>query len=75
MSRQIFYYGSYPWKYYLANPFDSENLSFDEVSEKEFFDTVTFDRFNFPMRYDEKDINRQNFYNKYGFIIGYRKRV
>lgn len=71
MSRMIFYSGSAAWKYYLANPHD--HYSFRKVSEKEFFDLVTFDRRSVPMHYDENDINRQNFY-KNGFIIGYRKR-
>lgn len=68
--RTIFYMGSYPWRYYNVSWLSGE---VEEVTEEEFFALVGYDRVSVPMRYDSKNINRQNFFLN-DYIIAYRER-
>lgn len=70
MQTTIVYNGSCPFKYYLVNILTDNGY---EVSEEEFFRAVGTDRSVVPMRYDENNINRQNFFLD-GALIGYRVR-
>lgn len=69
---KIIYEGTLRWNYYLSNPFekDGEPLA---VSEEDFFQCVGFDRNLVQMKYQEKNINRQNFYLD-DMLLGYRCR-
>lgn len=69
---KIIYEGTSRWNYYLSNPFekDGEPLA---VSEEDFFQCVGFDRNLVQMKYQEKNINRQNFYLD-DMLLGYRCR-
>lgn len=69
MAKHIFYYGSYPWRYYMVMPFGDPL----EVNEDEFFRLVGTNRRLVPMKYDKDNINRQNFYLD-GCLIGFRVR-
>ena len=65
----IIYRGSYPFKYYLLDPFGKPI----QVTEEEFFDVVGYDRRIVPMKYSKETVNRQNFYLDEK-LIGYRIR-
>ena len=62
------YRGAYPFRYFLCGVFGDF-----EVSEKNFFDVVGYDRRFIPMRYAVDDVNRQNFFLG-DIIIAYRVR-
>lgn len=63
--------GSASWRYYLVSLWEGETD--EEVSEKEFYSIVGYDRDAVPMKYDESNINRQNFYSGCsGDLVGYR---
>lgn len=65
------YCSTRPWRYFLAPLFaDFEPI---EVSSKEFFECVGYNRSLVPMKYDENNINRQNFYLN-GELIAFRFR-
>lgn len=70
MKKEIYYEGSYPFKYYLTSILLEKSY---EVSEKEFFEVIGFDRSLVPMKRDKNNINRQNFFLD-NDLIGYRER-
>ena len=70
MAKTIIYKGNYPFRYYVQNLLIDEAY---EVSEKEFWAVVGYDRSLVTMNYDKDNINRQNFFMD-GVLIAYRER-
>lgn len=70
MKKIIVYKRSCLFKYYLISLLTGDSYL---VSEREFFKVVGFDRDLVPMRYDENDINKQNFFMD-GVLVAYRVR-
>ncbi len=63
MNNYYLFEGPVPFRYFITSPFDpNDDTDAMEVTEKEFFQLFGFNRGIIPMRYDEKNINRQNFY-------------
>lgn len=59
------------FEYYFVDPLIEDGEPY-QVSESDFDDVIIKYRDLFTMRYDNDDINRQNFYSLYGKLVAFR---